>query len=53
VEETTALAQLLKKVELDAGFYQELSAWCTRLAPLVHPAREHQAWASLLREFAP
>lgn len=52
VEATAALARLLKKVELDPGFYQELSAWCARLAPLVHPAREHQAWASLLREVA-
>lgn len=53
VEETTALARLLKKVELEPRFYQALSAWCTRLAPLVHPAREHQTWADLLREVAP
>src|SRR5262245_26932923 len=53
VEETTALARLLEKVELEPRFYQELSAWCTRLTPLVHPAREHQTWADLLREFTP
>ena len=53
VEETIALARLLEKVELEPRFYQELSAWCTRLAPLVHPAREHQTWATLLREVAP
>jgi glycosyltransferase involved in cell wall biosynthesis len=53
VEGTTALARLLEKAELEPYFYQELSAWCARLAPLVHPAREHQAWADLLREFTP
>ena len=53
VEETTALARLLEKVELEPRFYQALNAWCTRLAPLVHPAREHQTWAELLREFTP
>jgi len=53
VEETTALARLLEKVELEPRFYQELNAWCTRLAPLIHPAREHQTWADLLREFTP
>jgi glycosyltransferase involved in cell wall biosynthesis len=52
VEETTALARLLEKVELEPRFYQALSAWCTRLTPLVHPAREHQTWADLLREVA-
>ena len=50
VEDTAALACLLAQVESDARFYQELQAWCTRLAPLVHPARELQAWASLLQE---
>src|SRR5215510_13545102 len=45
VEETGALARLLDKAEHNPGFYQELSAWCRHLAPLVHPSREHQAWA--------
>jgi hypothetical protein len=53
VEETTALARLLEKVEVEPCFSQALSAWCTRLAPLVHPAREHQTWADLVREVAP
>ena len=53
VEETGTLAQLLDKAERDPGFYQELSAWCTRLAPLVHPSREHQTWARLLHEVNP
>jgi putative glycosyltransferase (TIGR04348 family) len=50
VEETTALARLLEQVEMEPCFYQALRAWCTRLAPLVHPAREHQTWAELLCE---
>ena len=50
VEDTVALARLLARVETDAAFYQELHAWCTRLAPLVYPARELQTWASLLQE---
>lgn len=52
-EETAALARVLEKVELDPGFYQELSTWCAQLAPLVHPAREQQTWASLLHEVTP
>ena len=52
-EETRALAQLLEKVEQEPDFYQALSAWCARRAPLVHPDREHQAWASLVREVSP
>lgn len=50
VEDTAALAHVLEKVEGDARFYQGLQAWCTGLAPLVHPARELQTWASLLQE---
>lgn len=52
VQDTAALARLLAQVEMDAGLYQELQACCTRLAPLVHPARELQTWASLLQELA-
>jgi glycosyltransferase involved in cell wall biosynthesis len=50
VQDTAALARVLEQVEGDAHFYQELQAWCTGLAPLVHPARELQTWASLLQE---
>lgn len=50
VQDTVALARLLARVETDLDFYQELHAWCTRLAPLVDPARELQTWASLLQE---
>jgi putative glycosyltransferase (TIGR04348 family) len=50
VQDTAALARVLQQVECDARFYQELQAWCTRLAPLVHPERELQTWAHLLQE---
>ena len=53
VEDTAALAQLLDKVERDPLFYQALHTWCTRLAPLIQPSREHQAWGKLLDEVAP
>lgn len=52
VEDTAALARLLARVESDVDFYQELQARCTSLAPLVHPTRELQTWASLLQELA-
>ncbi|MGE3538785.1 MAG: selenoneine biosynthesis selenosugar synthase SenB [Candidatus Tectimicrobiota bacterium] len=53
VEETAALARLLDQVEHDAAFYQTLSACCAARAALVHPARESQAWSTLLHEVAP
>jgi glycosyltransferase involved in cell wall biosynthesis len=51
--DTATLARLLEQAEHDPAFYQALSAWCARLAPLVHPVRESRAWASLLREVTP
>jgi glycosyltransferase involved in cell wall biosynthesis len=50
VEDTAALARVLEQVECDRRVYQELQAWCTRLAPLVQPERELQTWAHLLQE---
>jgi putative glycosyltransferase (TIGR04348 family) len=50
VEDTKALAALLRRAETDAGFYQLLQTWCRRLRPLVQPARESASWRSLLRE---
>jgi putative glycosyltransferase (TIGR04348 family) len=50
VADTLALKRLLEHVETDTDFYHKLMAWCTRLAPLVQPAREHQAWKRLLEE---
>ena len=48
--DTEALASILRRIEMDATFYESLRAWCHRLAPLVHPARERASWAALLEE---
>jgi putative glycosyltransferase (TIGR04348 family) len=48
--DTQALADLIARAEFDSHFYAELLDGCTRLAPLVEPARELQAWAALLQE---
>jgi glycosyltransferase involved in cell wall biosynthesis len=50
VGDTWALAQLLEKVEHDAGFYRELEDWCRQLLPLVHPDRERESWCQLLED---
>ena len=44
------MGHVLEQVECEPHCYEARIAWCTRLAPCVHPAREHQAGASLLRE---
>jgi putative glycosyltransferase (TIGR04348 family) len=51
VGDTAALAGLLERAEIDAGFYQALSEWCARLRPLIDPQRERQSWEELLCEF--
>lgn len=53
VADTLALAWLLERVETDARFYNELSAWCAQRALLVQPTRERQAWKRLLADFSP
>jgi glycosyltransferase involved in cell wall biosynthesis len=53
VGDTTALAQLLSWSESERRFYDLLTAWCLRLAPLVDPARERASWQELLRELLP
>lgn len=50
VRDTEGLTRLLEKAETDPGFYDELLTHCRRLAPLVSPARERQAWKQLLEE---
>jgi putative glycosyltransferase (TIGR04348 family) len=50
VGDTRALAGLLLRAETDPRFYAELRRGVRRLAPLVRPARERAAWASLLAE---
>jgi putative glycosyltransferase (TIGR04348 family) len=53
VADTAALAQLLDRAECDPLFYQTLHTWCRRLAPLIQPIHECQAWSKLLDEVAP
>jgi glycosyltransferase involved in cell wall biosynthesis len=48
--DTEELARLMRKAEVDAGFYAALKTWCDRLAPLFSPARERDSWATLLGE---
>ncbi len=50
VGDTRGLAQLLRRAENDAAFYAYLSTRCRKLARLFDPAREEQAWSSLLNE---
>jgi putative glycosyltransferase (TIGR04348 family) len=50
VGDTRALAELLRRAEIDPNYYQALTDRCSRLAPLVDPAREREAWDALLRE---
>lgn len=43
-----ALADLLRRAETDPEFYADLGQRVERLAPLVEPAREREAWQQLL-----
>jgi putative glycosyltransferase (TIGR04348 family) len=52
VGDTAALARLLRRAETDPAFYARLQSGVSGLAPLVDPARERAAWASLLGELA-
>jgi putative glycosyltransferase (TIGR04348 family) len=47
---TAALAQLLARVERDAGFLRDLARRCRARRSMVSPAREKTAWRALLRE---
>ncbi len=50
VGDTQRLAELLTRAECDRTFYDQLHAWCRRLAPRVRPAAERQAWKELIAE---
>ncbi len=50
VGDTEALARLLRRTEGYSAFYQDLRARCTRLQPLVDPARERGGWEALVAE---
>jgi len=48
VGDTEALCELLQRAETDASFYESLREACAALADTTLPAREHQAWKTLL-----
>jgi putative glycosyltransferase (TIGR04348 family) len=48
--DTQVLADLLRRAETDAGFYESLASCCERRAALVDPANERRAWQDLLHE---
>jgi putative glycosyltransferase (TIGR04348 family) len=48
VGDAQALADLLQRVETDPEFYSDLRKRIERLAPLVDPGREREAWKQLL-----
>ena len=50
VGDEAALAELLRRIETDAGFFDELQRRCAALAPRFTPRVEREAWRELLRE---
>jgi putative glycosyltransferase (TIGR04348 family) len=52
VGDTAELAELLERTESDEGFYRQLTNASRRLAPLVDPAREKEAWRRLCEELS-
>lgn len=52
VGDTGALAELLRRAETVPAFLAELREACRERAPLVEPAREREAWRTLLEELA-
>jgi putative glycosyltransferase (TIGR04348 family) len=50
VGDTRGLAALLRRAETDADYYAQLAAHCARVAALVSPERERDAWHQLLAE---
>jgi hypothetical protein len=45
-----ALADLLRRAEMDVEFYNALRDWCAGLRQLFEPALERQSWQDLLSE---
>ena len=45
-----ALARVLRRAEVDAGFLASLAKACKARAPLFTPKREAAAWRKLLRQ---
>jgi putative glycosyltransferase (TIGR04348 family) len=53
VGDTRALADLLRRAETEAAFYQDLAERCAGLRGLVEPERESRSWQRLLGELFP
>ncbi|HET7007207.1 MAG TPA: selenoneine biosynthesis selenosugar synthase SenB [Candidatus Binatia bacterium] len=53
VGDTDKLRRLLQRVETDKKFYRALKRQCRRLAPMVKPKRELDAWRKILKEISP
>lgn len=50
VGDTAQLTRLLRRAETYPRYLAELKAWSKRLAPIVDPMRERQAWSELIEE---
>lgn len=50
VGDTAELTRLLRRAETSPRYLAALKAWTNRLAPLVDPMREEQAWSDLIDE---
>jgi len=50
VGDTEGLTRLLRRAETSPRYLAELKAWSERLAPIVDPVREQQAWSNLIEE---
>lgn len=48
--DTAQLTRLLKRAETSPGYLAELQTRTKKLAPLIDPAREEQAWSDLIGE---
>ncbi len=53
VGDTTQLARLMTRAETSPGYLAELKRWSRRLAVLVDPGLEKQAWSDLIGELFP
>jgi putative glycosyltransferase (TIGR04348 family) len=51
--DSSALAELMRRAEIDPGFYAQLAAQCALRAPLFEPGCERAAVQNLIEEFNP
>jgi putative glycosyltransferase (TIGR04348 family) len=49
VGDAPALANLMRRAEIDVDFLRSLKAWCRRLTPSICPTAERKRWADLLQ----